>query len=283
MAAALGHKLAEWTETLPAEHSYRTLLKEIQFHFGGLGDFESILRDLMASPPHPGKSEWDVLRPYKRTELAEAIRESFDFIRQQPADLYQGLARMLHPGDAVITFNYDLGIERALQRKGVWQLTNGYGFPIQDDEPSQVNIYKLHGSTNWHALLFQGRMGGPFAISFDSHGRLSSLGDRPVLPCRPDLDYLGLPDFVDPRYPNGAPASQLPVMILPALPKTFDSETSFGREWEFLWDGLWAAAKSVLEAASEVFLIGYSLPQIDETSLSSPLPETNRSSHGWSH
>jgi hypothetical protein len=53
--------------------------------------------------------------------------------------------------DAVITFNYDLVVERALQKLqskpsfGPWI----YGFPAGSDHERLPIIYKLHGSMNW--------------------------------------------------------------------------------------------------------------------------------------
>jgi hypothetical protein len=134
-----------------------------------------------------------VARPYLLSDLKEVIRDQFDVIRSAPSPLYDRLARVLRPGDAVITFNYDLGVERALRATGLWNVKSGYGFSIEDGEtPSPVEVLKLHGSTNWRALLFGG-MTGFFA------GDGNSLGSRPVLCFRPDLDYLGYPDFIDPR------------------------------------------------------------------------------------
>ena len=62
--------------------------------------------------------------------LKEAIRNYFDSIRSNPAELYDELACILRPGDSIVTFNYDLGVERALHRSSLWDIETGYGFVI---------------------------------------------------------------------------------------------------------------------------------------------------------
>lgn len=51
---------------------------------------------------------------------------------------------------------------------------------------------------------------------------------------------------------------------MPALPKPFYFETTFGLEWEGFWDSLWLRAKRAISNADEVVIIGYSLPVADE-------------------
>lgn len=86
--------------------------------------------------------------------LEGAIRDFFSGIRGNPAPLYERLAKdRIRPGDVVITFNYDMGIERALRFNGLWHLHDGYGVNFwQAAESSHVPVYKLHGSTNWRGL-----------------------------------------------------------------------------------------------------------------------------------
>lgn len=258
LAAEMGNCLAAWVKTLSSEHQYRFCLEQIVDLYGGLGNFEAILADLMTSAPGSRAAGLGVTRPYLLSDLKEALRDHFDAIRSTPAPLYDRLARVLRPGDSVITFNYDLGVERALHTAGLWDIKAGYGFPIVDGEtPSPVDVLKLHGSTNWRALLFGG-MTGYFA------GNGTSLGDRPVLFFRPDLEYLGYQDFVDPRCSRLDTAASLPAMIMPALPKPFHFVTTFGQEWKGFWDGLWQRAACAIENADELVVIGYSLPTADK-------------------
>jgi hypothetical protein len=254
----MGNCLAAWINTLPSEHRHHACLKQIVDVYGALDNFESILADLITCPPGSRAAALGVARPYLLSDLKEAICDHFGAIRSTPATLYGEFAHLLRPGDSVITFNYDLGVERALRTAGLWDVETGYGFPIGDGEqPSPVEVLKLHGSTNWRALLFGG-MAGFFA------GSGNSLGYRPVLLFQPDLEYLGYRDFVDPLCSRLDTAASLPAMIMPALPKHFHFATTYGEEWKYFWDGLWLRAERAIENADELTVIGYSLPTADE-------------------
>jgi hypothetical protein len=246
----MGNCLAVWVNTLSSDHQYRRCLEQIIDVYDGLDNFEVILADLITCLPDSRAAGLGIMRPYLLGDLKEALRDYFDAIRPAPARQYDKLARALRPGDSVITFNYDLGVERALRAAGLWDIKTGYGFSIEDEGPlSAVEVLKLHGSTNWRALLFGGRPG--FSV-----GNGTSIGDRPVLFFRPDLEYLGYRDFVDPRCAHLKTAASLPAMIMPALPKHFHFVTSFGQEWREFWDSLWQRAAYAIQAADEVVVIG---------------------------
>ena len=273
LAADLGRRLAGWITTLPSGHDYRIYLKQVAELYGSLDNFEVILGDLMTRRQgSPAMAVPAGFLPPLLSNLTEAIRDYFDSIRGGPAPLYDKLARIVRPGDSVITFNYDLATERALCTAGLWDVRTGYGFAIGDsDQPSPVEIIKLHGSTNWRALLFGGRaMGG-----FVANG--GSLGHRPALFFRPDLEYLGYPDFVDPLCAHLDSAPSLSAMVMPALPKHFYFETSFGKEWKPFWDSLWARARRAIGKADELVVIGYSMPTIDERARTMLLDTRNKS------
>jgi len=258
LAAEMGNSLAAWVDTLSSPHEHRDSLEQIIEAYGTLDNFEAILEDLMTCRPGSRAAGLGSRRPLLLEKLKEAIRGQFDTIRSGPAPLYDALARISRPGDKIITFNYDLGIERALHMARMWSVECGYSFPIGNSpQPSPVEVLKLHGSTNWRALLFGGRTGF-FAAN------LNSLGDRPVLYFRSDLEYLGYPDFIDPLCAGLQKAACLPAMILPALPKLFYFATSFGQEWKNFWDGLWWRAEHEIEKANELVIIGYSLPVADK-------------------
>ena len=270
LAAQMGNCLRAWIETLPPEHHYRSRLEQVSKLYGGLEDFESILADLMTAAPGSRAASLGVTRPYLLSDLKEAVRDHFDSIRSAPAPLYDNLGRVLRQGDVVITFNYDLGVERALRAAGLWDIRTGYGFSVEAaEQPSPVGVLKLHGSTNWRALLFGG-MTGFFA------GGGNSLGNRPVLFFRPDLEYLGSTDFVDPRCVRLDSAASLPAMIMPALPKTFHFATTYGAEWKEFWDALWGRAERAIGNADELAIIGYSLPIADERARAMLLGSANK-------
>jgi hypothetical protein len=271
LAAEMGKRLAAWIETFPRGHQYRSCLDQIADLYGTLDNFETIFADLMTCRPGSKAASLGVAWPYVLGDLKEAIREQFDAIRSAPAPLYEALARVARPGDLIITFNYDLAIDRSLRAAGLWDVKTGYGFSIESaGTSSPVEVLKLHGSTNWRALLFGGRTGF-FA------GGGNSLGSRPVLFFRPDLEYLGYADFIDPECLRLDTAASLPSMIMPALPKHFYFETAFGQEWKSFWDHLWHRAAGAIANADELVVIGYSLPVADERARTMLLDSGNKS------
>jgi len=72
-------------------------------------------------------------------------------------DLLDKFVGFLNKGDTVISFNYDILLDQALFRNGVWNPINGYGFsnPVFDSEikqeisESKIQLLKVHGSINW--------------------------------------------------------------------------------------------------------------------------------------
>lgn len=273
LAAEMGKCLAAWIETLSADHPYQGDFARVVDLYGSLDNFEYILEDLMTCPPGSPASALGASRFYLLHNLQEAVHDYFDVIRSMPAPLYDGLSRCLRPDDKVITFNYDLGIERALRSAGLWDVKSGYGFPLEEGcRRSRVEVLKLHGSTNWRQIYFGGLTGGgPFAVNFNS------LGHRPVLYLRSDWEYLDYQDSVDPQCSLLSVTCNSPAMIMPALPKCFYSQTSFGHELKEFWDKLWDRAKRAIEEADDLVLIGYSLPTADERARAMLLCVANKS------
>lgn len=197
--------------------------------------------------------------PVLRGQIQQLVCRFFDSIRPHDATLYEFFAReVLTPDDTVITFNYDLSLDRELQKSGKWSALDGYGFSLDRSlqKRSACKLLKLHGSTNWIAQIFDGLAWG-FAMGPPNE----SLGCRPVIPT-PDLEYLGA-NFVDTQFRGSG--GFLPSLIMPAAEKKFYMQTSFNpREWEGFWDSLWSQAEEGVAVADEVHIIGYSLPDYDE-------------------
>lgn len=193
--------------------------------------------------------------------LQTAVRAWFAEIQQRAASssiAYQSFARdVLARGDCVVTFNYDVSLERELKRAGKFEVGDGYGFQIETfPTKSATKVLKLHGSTSWLALLFGGRTSGFFQFE---PGR--TLESRPVI-AKNELSYLGYHDAVDPRFAGGGAA--LPVMIFPARSKEFYFAPNTGVEYVEFWDGLWRQADAALRSAGRIVICGYSLNPIDE-------------------
>jgi len=115
-----------------------------------------------------------------------------------------------------------------------------------------VRVLKLHGSTSWIDILFDGARGGDYG----SVGPDGPLGARPlILP--QFFQFLGYaPEVADPRFTGGG-SSRSGSMILPARSKVFDARARF-------WDHLLLQASKALGIASEIVIIGYSLSPADQ-------------------
>jgi hypothetical protein len=193
----------------------------------------------------------------KRRELIDGLRAWFSEIRNAEATAYrQFAADVVKPGDCIITFNYDVSLDRELHRVGKWEVGDGYGFVVNGlPDKSPTTLLKLHGSTNWLTLLFGGVTSGVVAVPG------GALGDRPVI-ASAEICFLGYDGLHDPLFTR--PSAAISPMILPTRSKQFFFDTSFGREWEGLWDSLWGQARQSLENSEEVFVLGYSMASVDE-------------------
>jgi len=262
-AARLGTDLAAWAERDDTEGpQFRDDLMKLREEFGEIFDFERIVTTL--------REDLAAKRRKRLPDFGTAISKFFDSIRNAPAALYDRLAaERIQSSDVVITFNYDMAIERSLKGAGLWEITTGYGraLEIGTDPISPVKVLKLHGSTNWWGSIFGGARG--FSVAQDS------IGDRPLLYFDPDFRYLGYADLRDPRAPRSS--GLLSGLILPTLNKDFYYKTDFGNEWERFWDYLWLEAEAALRAADEIVIIGYSMPLADERARTLLLCNSNRS------
>ena len=79
-----------------------------------------------------------------------------------PSEPHKNLSKTLQPEDAVVTFNWDTLMDRALAETTAWTPDNGYGFTpyrvYRNAWHSALNVpptaaaptlLKLHGSSNW--------------------------------------------------------------------------------------------------------------------------------------
>ena len=189
--------------------------------------------------------------------LGTALREWFSEIHTRPAPSYASFAsRIAHPGDVIITFNYDDSLERELRRSGKWDISLGYGFQLGASmQASDVLILKLHGSINWLVSILGGARGGAFIVN-----PASTLGNQPLIH-RADLDFLMYEDFSGQTYESGG---AFPCLILPGRTKEFFYDTSFGREYAEFWDLLWSQAAEAVERCDKIVICGYSMLSVDQ-------------------
>jgi hypothetical protein len=177
---------------------------------------------------------------YLRSDLISAFHEFFYRTEESRRGLNAYNAFAEHRAGtecSIITFNYDIALERALARAGIWDIGDGYGFQfLPNRPPSKVTVFKLHGSVNWpkHPI---------------------NQAPPPVIFIR-DLGLLGYENLADPRVGgNGMGVDNSGAFILPAPKKNF--------YWELFWKPFWDAAAERLRAAVEVFIHGYSMPSAD--------------------
>lgn len=277
LAYQLGEDLYAWARGCdqPGIQPWLGYMESLREKYRALTDLERILTELVDCP---AGSIANGLSRITRGNTLGAIRtlipEMFYSLSLKPihSDLYAELARTrIKAGDAIITFNYDLACEHALKRAGLWEISDGYGFDIgvQQIPRSKSNILKLHGSTNWVGILFDGNMGiGQASSVYDS--RPAVFGSRNFL-------YLGYPtDIQDPLCKGISRCGGQPAVILPALHKKFFHETFAGQEWRPFWDHIWGKAADALRCADRIILIGYSMPKADERARELLLRQGNR-------
>jgi hypothetical protein len=246
-------KLAEWlnkgidqsktlipTEIARIREDYEQPLSRIQEKFPTLDNCEEILRKLDWLAKEGGPEANSSRLPNLRDKLASAVREFFfDIGDQEAVGAYDLFARMhAKSGDFIITFNYDVALERALKGAGKWDIKLGYGlpFPFFPDARSDVTVLKLHGSVNW----FQ-------------HPQQQYL---PPLIAGRDLFRLGYQNLTDPRIPeHGFSTNNTGTLILPDPNKQY--------HWDNLWRTLWHQAETKLACTQHLVIHGYSLPKSD--------------------
>jgi hypothetical protein len=134
-------------------------------------------------------------------------------------------AKLLGAGDAVITFNWDLLVEEAL-----YDLNKEWEYKLTD---GAISILKPHGSLDW----------------FDS--KEASIDRKSIFPLNEKFKRIQVfKRFRAPRIPTPA----VPVILPPVINKKIVYE-----ELQAIWRDAWLA----LRHASEIYVIGYSLPPED--------------------
>jgi hypothetical protein len=263
LAVNLGNELGTWIcGAQIATYDYKTPVQKMHELYGGLQNIEEILTDFDdPSPSSPASRLDSASRRDLLDKFLVALREFFDHRSTGWAKLYGRFAcERVQPGDALITFNYDVELERELKKAGLWEISDGYGFPVElpSIPPSGVSVLKLHGSINWFALIMGG-IQGAFSPS-------SLFGDGPVILRERDFQYLGYPPGLqDPRCTVVTVRHAAPGMILPIHHKRFYWKTFFSdHEWEQFWERLWQKAKCALQSSKHIVMIGYSMARVDE-------------------
>ena len=170
------------------------------------------------------------------------------------------IANKMRAGDTIITFNWDVLWETILLRAGKWNLSDGYGIPVQTHKmwlsslsraerrrhlaPSPIKILKAHGSINWITYVEDTPDGQKprFGVRY-----LRLLFDLPMPSTYPERSY-------DPEMDTPDPLGAARVVLSPTYTKAYS-----GLPLAPVWDQI----VSAIAAADEITVIGYSLPRGD--------------------
>jgi hypothetical protein len=274
LAKTMAAGLLQWMKRPPHNPNsyaarYPATAHFLEEHFAPIEDIEVLVTSILKliGEYENGTREQRAERTLVANEYGvfkTAVRAWFAEIQQGVAldsSAYRDFARdIVVPGDCIVTFNYDVSLERELRLAGrcsKFEVGDGYGFPIEGlPGKSDTKVLKLHGSTNWLALLFGGMTSGPATFQPGN-----TLGARPVIP-RNELSFLGYADAVDPAFGRGGAA--VPVMIFPARSKDFYFAVNTGIEYAEFWNDLWRQAQVALQSAARIVICGYSLLSVDE-------------------
>jgi hypothetical protein len=132
---------------------------------------------------------------------------------------------LLEPGDAVVTFNWDLLVEEALHDLG-----KNWEYNLREDA---ISILKPHGSLDW----------------FDSKD-VATIKEELLFPLNKKFKKILV--FRRFRAPKIPPV--VPVILPPVVNKKIEY-----KELESIWRDAWRA----LRHAAEIYILGYSLPPED--------------------
>jgi hypothetical protein len=199
--------------------------------------------------------------------LRIALRALRSFINKKCAEVaylegaFDRLVQSLSEEHVVITFNWDVLIELAILRSG-----REYAYLPSDNMAGAIVILKPHGSINWFALL--DREG----IWIKSGSNLRTIAGEHVY----YLTYANNPlDPIDEAYlsePARSALSREPAIVPPTAAKILSVGGTPSDD--FVRHGhtepikeTWRVAARAFNEASEVVVIGYSLPGTDATSM----------------
>jgi hypothetical protein len=213
-------------------------------HFRNSGDY--------APENYFHEQEWRTCPCFRRFNL------------QKHRSVAKSLARRILPNDTIITFNYDALIESFLWKAGKWTPSTGYGFnvefhPVRIKElqgkrskvlaNSPVILLKAHGSINWLRNHEDGSVGLKYLrLLFDLPTYSSYLPDQERSWRVADQDDLA---SQGPDWPH---TDQL--ILSPTYQKDYESDETLSLVWRKIGESL--------RDASEITIVGYSLPSGDK-------------------
>lgn len=147
------------------------------------------------------------------------------------------------PELSFLTFNYDLTLDYALHFMEGW---GHFDYCLSEEaDTSKLPLLKLHGSINWGVCRECSKV-IPFDLDdldYSNH----YLNDVPGIQFKLGSD-------IERKQHHGLPLKSTPVLVPPTWNKTGYHEDLAH---------VWSRASKELEAAENIFVIGYSLPETD--------------------
>lgn len=214
------------------EYLYPSFTEHLQ-NYPNIGDFLNLLE--MARVFNREEFIQSQLWPPEELDLIDRsiLKAVTDYIwgRMREEGAIRGICDFvkccIKSGDTIITFNWDLTIEQALEREG----TCDFWYT----PPAEVLLLKPHGSIDWFERKRLPRSkSGAGALRLDE--RLS------VYPRFSFAEYQEL-------------RACEPVIVAPVFQKQFN--------WEFL-RATWRRVYRAISRATDVYVVGYSLPREDQ-------------------
>lgn len=195
-------------------------------------------------------------------------------------DLVNKFAKIINEKDQIITFNYDLVLEKELWQRNIWSPLNGYvgidQFSEKNDQEklrkadriSGLKIHKMHGSVSWVnpskvdiALRDSGEhifieLDDNENWGFHFNGLEEILEREPIKPSSKN----------EREYSEGYGGGYNPGWILPSFIKPFEKREFYE---------IWKSALRVMSNTDELVIIGYSFRPEDSSAqlLISALPD----------
>jgi hypothetical protein len=220
------------------------------------------------------------------TELVYLLSWTLNEIQNGPVcEVYSRFAHKCMPGEFVVTLNWDTLLDRALMSTGRWHPDDGYYTEFDaildhqwrrpDQRESDLQLLKLHGSTNWiipaivyrfDAIVHQNDrriQWEPIPVSCYVHSEDEYVTYQGRwLPGYEPFSYCYYPPNLPMDIPNEGPiavsptALSIPLIVPPLRQKPYAL-------FRGLIDHLWDRALQQISKVYELVLVGYSVPETD--------------------
>jgi SIR2-like domain len=153
-AALLTDRMAQFREDLEDFIKFKAECDGVQLtpdkvNYEEFLDYLDLEYHLNLRGSHTWSEDGNEAQIVAKTLIGQVIAERMPSKKAIP-QLYLNFARKLQPGDKVLTFNYDVLLEHALEVAGVpFRLFRGRVGTLGWGSPDAVEVYKLHGSIDW--------------------------------------------------------------------------------------------------------------------------------------